>query len=44
MILVDTSVWIDYLRDVDNDEVAWFKDVLDHGYESTQQDAQAQES
>ena len=32
MILVDTSVWIDYLREADNDEVAWFRDILDHGY------------
>lgn len=32
MILVDTSVWIDYLREADNDEVGWFNDILDHGY------------
>lgn len=32
MILVDTSVWIDYLRENSNEQVEWFEDVLSHGY------------
>lgn len=32
MILVDTSVWIDYLRESRNQQVEWFEDILEHGY------------
>lgn len=32
MFLVDTSVWIDYLRMVRNDPVARFEEILAHGY------------
>jgi len=32
MFLVDTSVWIDYLRKVRNEPVARFEEILEHGY------------
>ncbi|MCP4663560.1 MAG: PIN domain nuclease [bacterium] len=32
MFLVDTSVWIDYLRKVRNDPVIRFEEILEHGY------------
>ncbi len=32
MFLVDTSVWIGYLRRAANPAVAWFEDILDRGY------------
>lgn len=32
MFLVDSSIWIDYLRERRNQSVAWFKDILEHDY------------
>jgi|CXWL01.1.fsa_nt_gi predicted nucleic acid-binding protein len=32
MLLVDTSVWIDYLRGGRSDQVGWFEDALEHDY------------
>ncbi len=32
MFLVDTSVWIDYLRQRDTRPAIWFQEILDHGY------------
>ena len=31
MVLVDTSVWIDYLREQRNEQVVWFEGILEQG-------------